>query len=412
MAPVTILLSEAASTSARQTLYSLGRMGHTIDACDPQRLCLGRFSRYVRRFYRCPSFAAEPQAYLEFLEERLANGKYDVLFPVHDQVYLLARARQRLSRLAGLAVPEFDAVRRVQSKIQFSQLLDELGLPQPPRFIAKNPGELTSCRDYPCFVKLDFSTAGRGVWRVSDAVQMHSLAESLAKDWAPDSQGLLVQEVAAGELRVAQAVYHHGRLVASHAYRCREHGVGGSAHAREGIRQPTVREHLEQLGRHLNWHGALHLEYFYEPGSDRIAYIELNPRIGETFNATLSGANLCQMLVDVSLGRTVAAAPEAPMGVKTHNLLSSALARVERGGGRREVLRELGRAAGHREIYQESEDEIVRPSEDARSLIPFAAVLLQILAWPPSARKIVRGAVDAYSLNSASAKRIAELESS
>ncbi|HEV3255915.1 MAG TPA: hypothetical protein VG013_03470, partial [Gemmataceae bacterium] len=128
-----ILFSEGSSLSARQALYALGPAGHVLDVCDPKPFrCLARYSRYVHACHRCPSFTGDPAGYVGFLAARLAAARYDVLLPVHDQAYLLARFRHQLGRRTGLALPDFAAVERVQSKAALMRLLDELGLPHPP----------------------------------------------------------------------------------------------------------------------------------------------------------------------------------------------------------------------------------------------------------------------------------------
>src|SRR5947207_3313529 len=86
-----ILFSEGSSTSARQSLYALGPLDHTIDICDSQQLGMCRFSRYVRSWRRGPSFGRKPAEYLRFVLECLDEEHYDVLFPAHDQVYLFSR---------------------------------------------------------------------------------------------------------------------------------------------------------------------------------------------------------------------------------------------------------------------------------------------------------------------------------
>src|SRR5437868_10623342 len=113
---VRVLLTEGSSLSARQTLYALSYAGAHIDVCDPApHSCLARYSRLVGNCYRCPSFTADPLGYLEFLKEHTRAQAYDVLFPVHDQVYLLARCRHLFKGTVGLAVPQFAALERLQS---------------------------------------------------------------------------------------------------------------------------------------------------------------------------------------------------------------------------------------------------------------------------------------------------------
>lgn len=405
-----ILLSEASSTSARQTLYALGPLGYALDICDPQRLPLGRFSRYVRSWRRSPAFAADPLAYLRFLHDLIRRRRYDVLLPVHDQVYLFSRFRDCLGSEVGLAVPEFEAVAQVQSKAAMARLMDHLRLPQPATEIVDGPEKLDRPWDFPCYVKLAYGTAGRGVWRVDDPAGLRRLIDQLqATRRNSEPMEIVVQQPAVGVFHVVQAVFQQGKLVASHAYRSRAEGVGGSAHARESVVQPQIVEHIAQLGGHLRWHGAIHLEYFLDPALGRPCYIEANPRIGETVNALASGVNLCDLLVQISLGRTPPPQDPSRPGVRTHSLLMSMMGAAERGEGRRAVLAELRQSFSRRGIYRHSQDELTRPREDLLSLLPAIVVTLQLLAVPGSVRQTVRRAVDLYSLDASAAQAIARL---
>ena len=71
-----ILLSEGASTSAREAITALGLRGHHVEVCDPDPHCLGRFSRFVRRLHRCPPLGRDPQGYLAFILDRISGGQF------------------------------------------------------------------------------------------------------------------------------------------------------------------------------------------------------------------------------------------------------------------------------------------------------------------------------------------------
>src|ERR671936_61584 len=62
---LSILFTEGASLSARQSLYPLGGR-YSIDVMDPDPLCQCRFSSFVGRFIRSPSFAKQPVEFLRF----------------------------------------------------------------------------------------------------------------------------------------------------------------------------------------------------------------------------------------------------------------------------------------------------------------------------------------------------------
>ena len=137
-----ILLSEGASTSARQAITALGLNGHGIEVCDPSPLCLGRFSRFVSRFHRCPGLRDDPQGYLFFVLDLISGGRFDVLLPIHEQGFLFARVHEQILSHVAIALPSFESYARAHSKVGFSQLASELDLPQPTTQFVASADEL------------------------------------------------------------------------------------------------------------------------------------------------------------------------------------------------------------------------------------------------------------------------------
>jgi hypothetical protein len=410
--PLKILLSEGSSLSARQTLYTLGGR-HTIDILDPARLCQCRFSRFVRRWYRCPPFARDPLGYLRFLAERLKQGQYDVLIPTHEQVYLLARVRDTLARRVGLALPEFEALEQMQNKADFVRLLEALGLPGPVSLIVRSRAELERAASFPCYVKLSYSTAGSGVRRVESGDGLRRVADEFESAGLLDGHAeIVVQQPAAGVQSTVQAVFQQGRLLAAHCFEARALGVGGMSMARVSAWHPVVIEHVRRMGEHLQWHGAIFIDYFYDTSTGQPQYIEANPRIGETVSALLAGRNLAELLVRVSLADGDVPAIDTPpaSGIRTHSGYMIPMAKALFGASRRELLSELRDRRAGRGLYENSQDELTRPREDWMSLVPDRAICWQLLANPASAHKIVRKTVENYSLPSAAVASIRQLQ--
>ena len=128
---IRVLLSEGSSLSARQAITALGQCGYTLDICDPNPQCISRFSRFVRRYYRCPAAGTDPIGYLRFMLHLLTRERYDVLLPVHEQAFLFAKVQDRLKSGAGVALAPFDAFLQVQGKVAFAHLMQRLSLPTP-----------------------------------------------------------------------------------------------------------------------------------------------------------------------------------------------------------------------------------------------------------------------------------------
>ncbi len=178
-----ILLSEGASTSAREAITALGLRGHHVEVCDPDPHCLGRFSRFVRKFHRCPSLGADPQGYLAFIFDRISAGQFDVLLPIHEQGLLFAKVRARIARHVAVALPSFESYLRAHNKIGFSQILSELELPQPTTRVVASAEELMASKRFPMVLKTPVGTASRGIWIVNDDAELErAMAEIEAID--------------------------------------------------------------------------------------------------------------------------------------------------------------------------------------------------------------------------------------
>jgi hypothetical protein len=404
-----ILLTEGSSISSRQLLYDLGPH-HTIDILDPNPLCLSRFSKYVRGWYRCPQFGRDPLGFLRSLGERLAAEQYDVLLPTHDEIFLVARVQELLEKRVALAVPKFELIERLQSKLQFLKICQDLQLPHPETRVLSTERELTAWTEFPRFLKLDYGTAGQTVKLVQNQNELHA-ATATFRNKALWSEGvrLLLQNLSEGTQSVFRGVYRQGELVSHHMNVLRMRGVGGSAVARESADHPSVVEHMRRFGREFGWHGPLFADYFYDEAKQRPEYIEANPRIGDSANSTFSGQHLCQHWVDVALERPVSVNPEPHLNVGSHSATLILMSQALENASRWQLLREMRSQLSGTGIYKNSEEELTRIHEDRWSAFPYIWVALRLLGRPAAARKIVGGTVANYALTADAADRIRRL---
>jgi len=393
-----ILLAEGSSLSARQAITVLGLAGHDLEICDPDPLCIGRFSRFVRRFHRCPGLGRDPMGYLAFLLDLLAREKFDVLLPTHEQGYLLAKIPARLASLTGIALPAFEDYANVLGKAGFSRLLTELRLPQPRTEIVSSAAELRRRIFFPAVVKAAIGTASRGVRLVRDAGDLERVAADFLE--ADEFSGeIVVQALAAGPLERAQAVFCHGHLVGAHAYRQIAEGAGGGDSIKESVSRPEVRAHLAQIGERLQWHGALSVDYILDEPRRIPRYIDCNPRLVEPVNAMLSGVDLAGLLVEVSLGERPEVAAPSRAGVRTHMAILALMGCALRGGSRPALLWEAWQLWRRSGAYAGGTEELTPVGIDPWSLFALAYVAVRMLAVPGSAAHLSRQTAQSHQLN-------------
>lgn len=400
-----VLVSEGNSTSAREAITILGLSGHIVEVCDPARFSLARFSRFVRKFHRCPGLRDDPAGFLAFVEKLLAARHFDVLLPTHEQGFLFARARQRLEGRAGLALPGFDSYRIAHSKAGFSRLLDQLGLPQPATRIVKSASALRDAVRLPAIVKTSVGTASRGIWFVRDQAELEGAVRDLtASDAFADE--VLVQELVAGTTEKAQAVFCQGKLLGFHAFRQIAPGVGGGEAIKQSVRRPVVRAHVADIGEKLAWHGALSVDYILPDDGVTPFLVDCNPRLVEPMSAYLAGTDLVGLLLRISQGEVPDALPESREGVRTHLALQALLGCASRGGTRRDIVRECRQLATGTGPYADSVEEMLPVRLDWLSVVPLAMVAIVLVANPKRAGALARGGWGAHLLDIASIRRI------
>lgn len=389
-----ILFSEGSSLSSREFLSVLGPAGHWIEVLDPSAGCICRFSRWTRRVHHCPPSNLDPNAYVEAVNRVFGGGGFDVLLPTHEQAWLFALAGSKLKRNVAMALSSPESFSRVQSKIEFARLLDELGLPQPRWDIIDSLEKLAK-KQPPFYLKAPYSTAGSGVRLVKSADEAQSAFQSLKQ--ISGGQALMLQSVAEGEYAQVQALFDHGRLVACHSSAQTAVGIGPSAAGRISVRHEFAREDVAKIGRYLNWHGGITLDYLFR-GSRRL-YLECNPRTVEPANAAASGVDLPGLQLALSLGEHPAEARPGKIGIRTHSSLAIILGAGAYRGTRRAVLRKIIEILFRRNAFKDSRETLTPVLVDFPSAIPLLAVITQALISPRSLIRLSRSSIERYNVS-------------
>jgi hypothetical protein len=401
--PLRILLSEGASTSAREALTALGLAGHQVHVVDPDRHCICRFSTLLHRFHHSPAISTNPVAYLEFVTRILENERIDVLLPIHEQGLIFAKARHRLPGVR-MALPGFEAYRRALDKASFTKLLAELGIAHPKTIVVDSVDRIPEDHALPFVLKLPIATAGRGVFIIRTA---DDLSEAKARIGRPATP-ILVQDFLTGGIERAQAVFDRGRLVGLAVSRQLAEGAGGGPAVKESVSRDSVRADLKRIAARLEWHGALSLDYIMHAGVPH--YIDCNPRLVEPMAGAFAGIDLVDLLIRVSLGEKPPEAPAVQEGVRTHLALQALLGVASRTRSRRAVLRHVVQIMRGTGIYARSSEELLPVRLDRLSLIPLASALIALLASPKMSEILPRRGWGAGLLTPKAVTEIAALD--
>lgn len=390
-----LLFCEGSSLSARESITALGPQGHEIIICDPNPLCICRFTCFKIKYYRCPSINYDIEAYIKRIIEIIRKENIDILFPVHEQALLFSKNLKNLSELVKIELPEFKNYIQLFGKINFIKLLDRLDIPHPGTIFCKNHSEIKDRIFYPCFLKTDFGTASSGVWKINNKEELNKTIDGIKED----GNEYLLQEPAGGKFEAAYSLFYKGTLISFHSCQRIKEGARGSSSCKIGVERPLVQKHFSQIGKELMWHGPLTIDYFYNESTGIPLYIDASPRLVEPMNAVINGINIPGLLVDISTGKRDKIHIKPTKGLKSHMLMMTLLGVAEQNHNRRCLLREILLASASKEIYSGSVEELTSPKEDIFSIIPLLVVILMLLINPKSYRNISGSTVNNYALS-------------
>ena len=393
--------------TAREFVAVLGARGIDVEVASPTRRPLASFSRWCRAVRPVPAPGDDPVGYLRALDALLAAGRCTALLATHEQAWLLAAGERYLPHARGrLAVAGAGAFERVQSKISFAALCDELGIPQPAWHEVGCEADLDRV-GYPVWVKAAYSTAGRGVRRAATRAEAVSAWRALGgTGTAGDPVKVMVQAPAAGAYRQVAALFDRGRLIAAACSQRIGPGAGGSAAARLSVADPGAVDAVVRLGRELEWHGGLTCDYFADRGGRRL-FIECNPRTTEPGNAAAAGVDLPSLTIALATGGPLPRAPLiARAGVRTRSTMALALGAAETRGTRRAVVGALGRALGGRGPLRGSREVLTPVLRDPPGLVPALAAVGAVLVRPGAVADLAGDAVGAYAITPATIARL------
>ena len=290
-----------------------------------------------------------------------------------------------------VAVAPIESFDRVQGKLAFAALLDELGLRQPRWWPAdQRPADAA----FPFWVKASHGTAGRSVRRVSDEAQEQRAIVELDRD---GSGAVMGQAEAVGIYGQVQALFDTGRIVAAHTSVQLGVGAGGSAAARLGVEHGGAVAAAERIGEHLAWHGGLTLDYLYRDGQP--SFIECNPRTVEPGNAALSGVDLPALTVALTRGDRLPGRPvRGRAGVRTRSAIGLIIGAAEQHGTRRAVLSTAGRLLLRRGETGRAIEVLTPIGRDPGTALALAYVTARLAIVPAHAAALARSAVDRYAV--------------
>ena len=324
-----VLVLDADQLSTLAVVRSLGRHGCAVTAAAASPHAIAFQSRYASQHLIYPDPLQQHRAFLEWLTNTLTNHSFDLMIPVTDRsIVPIMTIRNALEALSPIAIAPNPVMEQVVSKCRMHSLALEAGLDVPESWIIKAPAALDAIEPrngFPLVVKAERSLAwldGYGQALETRYVADRATLKDLGARYALYGD-VLVQSRVMGHGVGLGLLARDGLLLNCFQYR-RLHELpltgGGSAYRVSETLDPVLEGQATELVRQLGWHGAMMLEFKYDPRAKMYWFIEANGRFwGGLPLALAAGVDFPRHLVSLYQNQPVSQSAYSA-GVRGRNL--------------------------------------------------------------------------------------------
>ena len=268
---------------------SLARQNVPVYLLD-KGLCIGRFSRYIWKFGKCPD-AREETLLCRFLVDLARKENFEgwVLYPNDDDtVRFLARNKEQLEEYYRVTTPPWEVVRFACEKRLTYEFAEKNGIAVPKTFFPRNVAELEQLdMEFPVIIKPSvkepfYSRTGKKAIRTDSKEELID-EFTRVREVIGDSE-IMVQEFIPGgsaNLFSVGSLCKDGELLANIvARRLRQHPMdfGHATTYAETVDIPEMVELATRILKAMGYYGLSEVEFMWDPRDGQYKLIEINPR--------------------------------------------------------------------------------------------------------------------------------------
>lgn len=268
-----VLLTGTRSPAALDLGRSFAAAGWRVVGAEYVRWPVSRLSRAFAVHHRLPSARAGHAAFADRLEQVIQAEQITLLVPTCEEIFFVARHRERLSRLCRVACPDFAALRRLHDKAALPEIAGGLGLGVPETLrveTAPSVRQAVARLEGDVVLKPAFSRFAARTLLLPDKHAVEALRPSREDPW-------VCQRFVRGEEVCLYAVAVEGRLTAVSAYRPRHRmGVGAGIYF-EPVQVPDLEAFAAAFVARHHLSGQVAFDVIQDPHGAWWV-IECNPR--------------------------------------------------------------------------------------------------------------------------------------
>lgn len=306
--PRRAIVTYARNRIAYVSVKSLAKRGVDVTAADSTPFAMSFFSRYCSKRLRYPSPFLYPHRFIQAMAKYVEDNPPCVLLPTHNEAFILARYLEELPDKVVIPIASYESLIALHLKDRLLDLADRVGVATPPTHLVESIPEvqkLATDLKYPVYIKLRSGYGNHGLEYVKSRAELLPKFLKVIKSLRllPHNYPIIQESVQGKKIAVIMLM-NKGRLRAKYTYihlRALQR-IGGTATLRTGTVDPDGERSLEQILKHLHWHGLAQAEFIIEEPSHKPIIIDANPRFpGSIYQAIRGGVDFPYLLYRMSV---------------------------------------------------------------------------------------------------------------
>lgn len=245
--------------------------GHRVTIVDSIPIGVTRLSHASSAFFKVPPPKFEPRAYCHAVAKIAAEQGVDMVIPIHEETDILAMMVDLFPPDCELFLSDFELENRLHNKLDFSELLVELGRPHL-KFAGLRSREDVPRLDFdkPFALKQCYSRGSQKVYKVAPGDPLDWLEFDPTNPW-------LAQEWASGDKYCTYSIVREGTVYAHATYPVDYAIDGNSCLNFRSVDRPDIFDRVSSFVREMNFTGQIGVDFIDDPDRGLVS-IECNPR--------------------------------------------------------------------------------------------------------------------------------------
>lgn len=319
---MSVIVTNAKNRIAYNVVRSLGEKGIKVYTADFVRSSMSFASRYSKGHFLYPSPFRYQEEFIECMIENIRRLKAEVLIPVYEETFLVAKHKGRLSEHVKMVIPDYDQILLAHNKDRWGVIAERLQIPVPKSYtieaLKKKAVDRKKLR-YPVLIK---PKQGGGGWAITQVSSPDELDRILGQETnnGLEWERFFIQEKIEGEVHCVAMLFRQGEYRAKVAYKqIRDYPVaGGQATLRVSLHNEAAERHFQRMLESLQWHGICQADFIVDKISGTPYLIDINPRLwGSLIQGVASGVDFPYLLYKIAIDGDIEPVNEFKTGIVT-----------------------------------------------------------------------------------------------